>query len=230
MHFPLVFYGFYQNFFWLPATGFLYSSPMLFETNTIDKELRQKGYTLIAGVDEAGRGPLAGPVFAAAVILPPSNGLPETMDSKKLSPNRRETLYDEILAVAVAWHVSSIESQVIDRVNILQATLKAMVLAVKNLSEIPEMILVDGSHTPFVDSHSRALKKGDGISQSIGAASVLAKVLRDRLMTRYHEEYPQYGFVRHKGYGTREHLDAIAEHGPCPIHRRSFAGVKEFVK
>jgi len=203
---------------------------MLFETNTIDEELRQKGYTLIAGVDEAGRGPLAGPVYAAAVILPAENGLPDTMDSKKISPARRETLYDEILSVAVAWHASSIENQVIDRINILQATLKAMVEAVKNLSDIPEMILVDGSHTPFVDSHSRALKKGDGLSQSIGAASILAKVLRDRLMTRYDEKYPQYGFARHKGYGTREHLEAIARHGPCPIHRRSFAGVKEYVK
>ena len=152
------------------------------------------------------------------------------MDSKKLSPARREKLYEEILSVAVAWHASSIENQVIDRINILQATLKAMVEAVKNLSNTPEMILVDGSHTPFIDSHSRALKKGDGISQSIGAASVLAKVLRDRVMTRYHEEYPQYGFARHKGYGTREHLEAIAKHGPCPIHRRSFAGVKEYCK
>jgi ribonuclease HII len=203
---------------------------MLFKTNTIDEELRQKGYTLIAGVDEAGRGPLAGPVYAAAVILPAENGLPDTMDSKKISPARRETLYDEILSVAVAWHASSIENQAIDRINILQATLKAMVEAVKNLSDIPEMILVDGSHTPFVDSHSRALKKGDGLSQSIGAASIIAKVLRDRLMIRYDEEYPQYGFARHKGYGTREHLEAIARHGPCPIHRRSFAGVKEYVK
>ena len=203
---------------------------MLFQDSTIDDQLRKSGYSLIAGVDEAGRGPLAGPVFAAAVILPSSNSLPATMDSKKISPARREKLYEEILSVAVAWHVSSIESQVIDRINILQATLKAMVEAVKNLSNTPDMILVDGSHTPFVDSHSRALTKGDGFSQSIGAASILAKVLRDRLMTRYHEEYPQYGFARHKGYGTREHMKAIAQHGPCPIHRRSFAGVKEYCK
>jgi ribonuclease HII len=203
---------------------------MLSSPLPIDQQLRESGYSLIAGVDEAGRGPLAGPVFAAAIILPPSNGLPDTMDSKKLSPTRREALYDQIISVAVAWHVSSIENQIIDRINILQATLKAMVEAVRNLSDTPEMILVDGSHTPFVDSHSRALKKGDGISQSIGAASVLAKVLRDRAMAQYHEEYPQYGFARHKGYGTREHLDAIALHGPCPIHRRSFARVKEHCK
>ena len=196
----------------------------------IDSQLRESGYSLIAGVDEAGRGPLAGPVFAAAVILPPENGLPDTMDSKKVSPARREALYEEILSVAVAWHASRVENQVIDRINILQATLKAMVDAVRNLSDTPEMILVDGTHTPFVDSHSRALKKGDGISQSIGAASILAKVLRDRAMAQYHEEYPHYGFARHKGYGTREHLEAIAKHGPCPIHRRSFAGVKEYCK
>jgi ribonuclease HII len=132
--------------------------------------------------------------------------------------------------VAVAWHTASIDSQTIDQINILQATLKAMVEAVKNLSDTPEMILVDGMHTPFVDSHSRALKKGDGISQSIGAASIIAKVLRDRAMSEYHARYPEYGFARHKGYGTREHLDAIARHGPCPIHRRSFAGVKEHCK
>lgn len=203
---------------------------MLFQAHSIDDQFRESGYSLIAGVDEAGRGPLAGPVFAAAVILPPENGLPATMDSKKISPARREALYHEIVSVAVAWHAASIESQVIDRINILQATLKAMVDAVRNLSDTPEMILVDGAQTPFVDSHSRALKKGDGISQSIGAASILAKVLRDQTMARYHEEFPQYGFASHKGYGTREHMDAIAEHGPCPIHRRSFAGVKEHCK
>jgi ribonuclease HII len=197
---------------------------------SIDDHLRESGYSLIAGVDEAGRGPLAGPVFAAAVILPPENGLPDILDSKKFSPARRETLCEEIVSRAVAWSYASVENQVIDRLNILQASMKAMVEAVRNLSDIPEMILVDGTHTPFVDSNSKALKKGDGISQSIGAASILAKVQRDHVMARYHEEYPQYGFARHKGYGTREHLEAIARYGPCPIHRRSFAGVKEFCK
>ncbi len=194
----------------------------------IDHQLRKSGYSLIAGVDEAGRGPLAGPVFAAAVILPADNSLPPVMDSKRISPARRELLYDEILSTAIAWHASSVENHVIDRINILQATLKAMVEAVRNLSDLPEMILVDGPLTPFVDSHSRALTKGDTVSQSIGAASIIAKVLRDRTMVRYHEEYPLYGFDRHKGYGTREHLEAIARHGPCPIHRRSFAGVKDY--
>lgn len=198
--------------------------------DSVDHQLRQSGYSLIAGVDEAGRGPLAGPVVAAAVILPAHNGLPDIMDSKKISPARREALYDQILSVAVAWHTASVENRVIDQVNILQATLRAMVEAVKNLTDTPEMILVDGTHTPFVDSSSRALKKGDGASQSIGAASILAKVCRDRTMAEYHEQYPQYGFARHKGYGTQEHLDAIAKHGPCPIHRLSFAGVREHTK
>lgn len=198
--------------------------------DSVDHQLRQSGYSLIAGVDEAGRGPLAGPVVAAAVILPAHNGLPDIMDSKKISPARREALYDQILSVAVAWHTASVENRVIDQVNILQATLRAMVEAVKNLTDTPEMILVDGTHTPFVDSSSRALKKGDGASQSIGAASILAKVCRDRTMAEYHEQYPQYGFARHKGYGTQEHLDAIAKYGPCPIHRLSFAGVREHTK
>ncbi|MGD8353551.1 MAG: ribonuclease HII [Pseudomonadota bacterium] len=203
----------------------LSSSPL-----PIDHQFRESGYSVLAGVDEAGRGPLAGPVFAAAVILPPGNSLPGILDSKKFSPARREELYEEIISEAVAWSFASIDNTIIDRVNILQASMKAMVEAVRNLSATPEMILVDGPHTPFVDSGSRALKKGDGISQSIGAASILAKVRRDHAMLRYHDQYPQYGFARHKGYGTREHLEAIAEYGPCPIHRVTFARVREFVK
>ena len=194
---------------------------------TLDDHFRETGHTLIAGVDEAGRGPLAGPVFAAAVILPPDSGLPTLLDSKKFSPARRETLYEEIVSVALAWNVSRVENDVIDTVNILQATYRAMVDAVRGLSPTPGMVLVDGARTPFVDSHSRAVKKGDTVSQSIGAASILAKVERDRVMEGYHLEYPRYGFDRHKGYGTREHLESIARHGPCPIHRRTFAGVKE---
>jgi len=201
---------------------------MLFDSTPIDEELRASGYTLIAGVDEAGRGPLAGPVFAAAVILPAQCDLPQVLDSKKIAVKKRDELYEVITDIATAWHVSHVDHHAIDETNILKATLKAMVDAVKNLSDTPEMILVDGTHSPFVETHSKTLKKGDGISQSIGAASILAKVERDRLMIAYHEKYPQYGFDRHKGYGTREHLEAIAEHGPCAIHRRSFAGVKEY--
>lgn len=201
---------------------------MNFPPTPIDEEFREAGYTLIAGVDEAGRGPLAGPVFAAAVILPDDNPLPATMDSKKIAAGRREKLFEEIIAVAVTWHVASVDHLVIDRTNILKATMKAMVEAVRRLGQVPEMILVDGNRTPFLDSHSRALKKGDGLSQCIGAASILAKVARDRHMAHLHEIYPRYGFDRHKGYGTREHMEAIARYGPCPVHRRTFAGVREY--
>lgn len=202
---------------------------MSLSPSPIDEVLRQEGYSLIAGVDEAGRGPLAGPVFAAAVILPEESTLPPILDSKKFSPGPREALYEKILSEAVTWHVSRIDHDVIDEINILRATLKAMVEAVKNLSTTPEMILVDGSHTPFVDSHSRAVKNGDSLSQCIGAASILAKVERDRVMKEHHARYPHYGFNRHKGYGTREHRQAIAEYGPCEIHRRTFRGVKEYL-
>ncbi len=202
---------------------------MAINSPQLDDVFREEGYSLVAGVDEAGRGPLAGPVFAAAVILPVESSLPPLLDSKRFSPARREALYEEILSVAVDWHVSRMNHVVIDEINILRATLKAMVEAVKNLSHTPEMILVDGSHTPFVDSHSRAVRKGDSRSQSIGAASILAKVQRDRLMEEHHARYPQYGFNRHKGYGTKQHRRAIAEHGPCAIHRRTFRGVKEYL-
>ncbi len=195
----------------------------------IDDALRQEGYTLIAGVDEAGRGPLAGPVFAAAVILPADCDLPHTLDSKRISAKRREELFDVIKEVSMAWHISQVDHRIIDGKNILQASLKAMVEAVRNLSPTPEMILVDGIHSPFVDTHSRTLKRGDGVSQAIGAASILAKVERDRAMLAYHKQYPHYGFDRNKGYGTAEHLRAIAEHGPCPIHRKTFRGVKEHI-
>jgi ribonuclease HII len=196
----------------------------------IDEEFHRKGYNLIAGVDEAGRGPLAGPVFAAAVILPVNSDLPLLLDSKKISAVRRAELYDKILSIAVSWHVSRVESETIDEINILKATMRAMVEAVKNLSPTPELVLVDGIHSPFVDTKSKTIKKGDGVSQSIGAASILAKVQRDSVMSRYHNSWPHYGFNRHKGYGTREHLEAIIRHGPCPIHRKSFRGVKEHIK
>ena len=195
----------------------------------LDEIFRQKGYSLIAGVDEAGRGPLAGPVFAAAVILPADTDLSLPLDSKKFSANRRLELYDRIKSQAVSWSVACIDETEIDRINILQASLKAMVEAVKDLSLTPEMILVDGSRTPFVDSHSRAVTKGDSRSLAIGAASILAKVERDRIMREHHARYPQYGFDRHKGYGTKEHRQAIAEHGPCAIHRKTFRGVKEYL-
>ncbi len=200
---------------------------MFSSLSPLDEEFRNKGYSLVAGVDEAGRGPLAGPVFAAAVILPRDCGLPLLLDSKKFTPARREALFHRILSVAVSWHVARVENPVIDEINILQATMRAMVQAVKNLAPTPEFVLVDGNRSPFIQTHSRAVKKGDQLSQSIGAASILAKVLRDRVMVEYHRSWPCYGFDRHKGYGTREHLDAIIRHGPCPIHRKTFRGVRE---
>jgi ribonuclease HII len=194
---------------------------------SLDDEYRRKGYSLIAGVDEAGRGPLAGPVFAAAVILPADSGLPLTLDSKGFSPSRRQDLYAEIISTALAWNVARVENPVIDDINILMATMRAMVHAVKDLDPSPALVLVDGNRSPFTESHSRTVRKGDRLSQSIGAASILAKVQRDKVMAEYHAVWPQYGFDRHKGYGTREHLEAIIRHGPCPIHRKTFRGVKE---
>jgi len=195
-----------------------------------DEECRNQGFTLIAGVDEAGRGPLAGPVCAAAVILPPHCSLPSNMDSKSHSPARREVLRELILSMAVSWSVATVENPDIDRMNILQASLKAMSLAVENLSPRPELVLVDGNRPPSMSFPSRTFAGGDRISLCIGAASILAKTHRDRLMVEYHRIWPQYGFDRHKGYPTREHLEAIVLYGPCPIHRRTFRGVREHVR
>lgn len=195
-----------------------------------EEECRNQGYTLIAGVDEAGRGPLAGPVCAAAVILPPDCVLPSNLDSKSHSPARREVLSEMILSVAVSWKVATIDNPDIDRINILQASLKAMAIAVENLIPQPEIVLVDGNRPPSIAFPFRTLAGGDRISRCIGAASILAKTHRDRLMVQYHWMWPQYGFDRHKGYPTREHLEAIVLYGPCPIHRRTFRGVREHVK
>lgn len=208
----------------------LYSPSMATIPPSLDEEYRNQGYTLIAGVDEAGRGPLAGPVCAAAVILPWDCTLPSNLDSKSHSPASREVLSDLILSMAVSWKVATVDNPDIDRINILQASLKAMAMAVENLSPPPEIILVDGNRSPFMDLPSRAVAGGDRISRCIGAASILAKTHRDQLMVQYHGMWPQYGFDRHKGYPTREHLEAIVLHGPCPIHRKTFRGVREHVR
>lgn len=194
-----------------------------------DGTMRRQGYAVIAGIDEAGRGPLAGPVVAAAVVLPAGMDLPEVDDSKKLSPAKREELYDLIMASALAVGVGCSDPATIDRINILQATLAAMKTAVSNLAVQPDCLLIDGISKIHVSIPQRTIKKGDGTSLSIAAASIVAKVHRDRMMTDYDADYPQYGFAGHKGYGCVEHLKAIAEHGPCPIHRLSFSGVKEHV-
>ena len=182
---------------------------------------------LVAGVDEAGRGPLAGPVVAAAVILDDLHPIAGLADSKKLSPARRERLFDEIRAKALCFCIAEASVEEIDRINILQATLLAMRRAVLGLRLKPVMVLVDGNQLPRLDVPAEAIVKGDARVQSISAASILAKVHRDRWCQQLHERYPQYGFAGHKGYGTAEHLAALREHGICPEHRRSFAPVAQ---
>jgi ribonuclease HII len=181
---------------------------------------------LIAGVDEAGRGPLAGPVVAAAVILDelhPINGL---ADSKVLSASRREKLYEEIRAKALCFCIAEASVEEIDRLNILQATLLAMRRAVQGLRLKPKLALIDGNHIPVMDVRAEAIVRGDSLVQAISAASILAKVYRDRGCVLLDEQFPHYGFAKHKGYGTAQHLAALTAHGPCLAHRRSFAPVR----
>jgi ribonuclease HII len=185
-----------------------------------------QGYTSIAGIDEAGRGPLAGPVVAAAVILHPKRPVDGVNDSKKLSEKRREDLFDQITNYAVAIGVGLVDSETIDRINILQATRQAMLDAVHALSLTPDHLLIDGITPISTSIHQQTIKQGDSRSASIAAASIIAKVTRDRLMLQYDQIYPDYGFARHKGYGSAAHLAALQKYGPCPIHRMTFGGVK----
>jgi ribonuclease HII len=185
---------------------------------------------LIAGVDEAGRGPLAGPVVAAAVILDELNPIQGLADSKKLSPKRREQLFDEIRAKALCCSIALASVEEIDRHNILQATLLAMRRAVEGLRLKPSKVLVDGNRLPILDVLAEAIVKGDDKIPAISAASILAKVYRDRWCVDYDQQFPQYGFAVHKGYGTAAHLAALREHGACPEHRRSFSPVAEVLK
>ncbi|MGV3499910.1 MAG: ribonuclease HII [Hydrogenophaga sp.] len=185
---------------------------------------------LVAGVDEAGRGPLAGPVVAAAVILDELNPIKGLADSKQLSATRRAALYDEIRAKALCCSVAEASVQEIDTLNILQATMLAMRRAVQGLRLKPTKVLVDGNRLPPLDVLAEAIVQGDAKVQAISAASILAKVTRDRMLEALHAQHPQYGFDRHKGYGTAQHLAALREHGPLPVHRRSFAPVAEAVR
>lgn len=180
----------------------------------------------VAGVDEAGRGPLAGPVVAAAVVLDPRQPITGLTDSKALSASRREELAALIRSRAQAWALGRVEAAQIDRLNILRATLEAMHQAVAALSIRPRHVLVDGDRCPALDCPATAIVKGDRRVAAISAASILAKVERDREMDAWDRRYPQYGFARHKGYPTRAHREALRAHGPCPCHRRSFAPVK----
>ena len=182
------------------------------------------GYKLVCGIDEAGRGPLAGPVCAAAVILPPDCRIEGLNDSKKLTDKRRRELYDVIVENAVAYGITFASHQEIDEINILQATFLAMRRAVEQLGVQPELALVDGNRDPGLGIPTQTIVKGDGLSASIAAASILAKVTRDRIMRELDAQYPEYGFAKNKGYGTAEHIAALKKYGPTPIHRRSFIG------
>ncbi len=188
-----------------------------------------RGYQKIAGVDEVGRGPLAGPVVAAAVILPKDGIGEELFDSKKISPRKREELYELILLKALGVGIGMIGQEEIDCLNILQATLKAMSLAVKNLPTPPDFLLIDGLQGIALSISQKPIRKGDQLSNSISAASIMAKVTRDRMMMEYHQKYPQYNFAKHKGYGTKEHRIAIEKFGVCDLHRKTFGGVKEYL-
>ena len=187
-----------------------------------EKQKRAEGYELICGVDEAGRGPLAGPVFAAAVILPSDYEIKGVNDSKKLSPKKRERLFDEIVEHAVAYSIQSCDQKVIDEINILGATMLAMKTAVESLSVTPEIVFVDGNRLPNWEIPSESIVKGDATSASIAAASILAKVSRDRYMMEMDKKYPEYEFAKHKGYPTELHYEKIREYGPCEIHRKTF--------
>jgi ribonuclease HII len=182
---------------------------------------------LIAGVDEAGRGPLAGPVVAAAVILDPERRIKGLRDSKELTPEARERLAVQIRARAVAWAIGQSDVFEIDSINIFQATLLAMKRAIEQLSTPPEIVWIDGMHCPAVQYPSRAIVDGDRLVAAIAAASIIAKTTRDALLVELDRSYPLYGFARHKGYSTPEHLAALATHGPCAAHRRTFAPVMQ---
>ncbi len=196
---------------------------MMSDLWSYERACRDEGFATVCGVDEAGRGPLAGPVCAAAVILPQDLEIEGLNDSKKLTEKRREVLYDVIVREAVAYGIAFADEKEIDEINILQATFLAMRRAVEQLSVRPSIVLVDGNREPDLgDLPVKTIVKGDSLSANIAAASILAKVTRDRFMLEQDAIYPQYGFAVHKGYGTKAHYAALTQYGACPIHRRSF--------
>ena len=192
----------------------------------IERECWAKGVSMVCGCDEAGAGPLAGAVYAAAVILPPECHITELNDSKKVSPKKRDTLFDAIQSQAIAWAVARVEPEEIDATDILSARMKAMQLAIARLEPRPDFALIDGNRdrgkSAAVTTAHRMVVKGDSLSASIAAASILAKVSRDRYMEEMAKKYPEYEFERHKGYGTKRHYELLRQYGPCPIHRRTF--------
>lgn len=194
----------------------------LIKMTEYERRCYEKGYKLIAGVDEVGRGPLAGPVVAAAVILGEGLLIPGVNDSKKLSEEKREYLYGEIKSKAISCSIGIVDEKIIDEINILNATYLAMKKALDGLAVKPEFILLDAVTLKDIDIPQKGIIKGDSLSLSIAAASIIAKVERDRMMSKYDEIYPQFSFGRHKGYGTGEHIECIKKYGLLPIHRRSF--------
>lgn len=187
-----------------------------------EKDLYSKGYEYICGIDEAGRGPLCGPVVAAAVILRKSDKIEGVNDSKKLSEKKREQVFEEIRKRAIAYSVGIVDEKTIDEINILEATRLAMKKAVEGLKQKPDYALVDAEKKVPIDTPYTPIIKGDTLSESIAAASIIAKVTRDRMIVELDKQYPEYNFAKNKGYGTKEHTEAIKEHGLCPAHRRSF--------
>lgn len=187
-----------------------------------DNDIKKETGLILCGVDEAGRGPLAGPVYAAAVILPENCGIDGLNDSKKLSEKKREKLFDEIVEKATAYCIATASVDEIEKMNILRAAMLAMKRAVEGLREKPELVLVDGNSEPEVGIETRLIVGGDAKSAHIAAASILAKVARDRFMLELDEQYPQFEFAKHKGYGTKLHYEMLGKYGPCPAHRESF--------
>jgi ribonuclease HII len=190
-----------------------------------DEDLRNSGFQRIAGIDEAGRGPLAGPVVAAAVVLKGNTRITGLRDSKKVPGKERESLFIEIQDTALDIGIGIVNHEDIDRINILRASKLAMKLAVQNLSELPDFLVIDAVSLPSVPIKQLFPIRGESVSASVAAASIIAKVTRDRLMLEYHNQYPQYNFNKHKGYSTKEHMELIRLYGPCPIHRKSFCKV-----
>ncbi|MCX8116705.1 MAG: ribonuclease HII [Desulfobacterota bacterium] len=199
-------------------------------TDYFEKLYHGRGYRRIAGIDEAGRGPLAGPVVAAAVVLPEEGLDLKLFDSKQIPSKKRDELYQHILERALGIGIGIVSPHEIDRLNILQATLKAMVQAVETLPFEPDLLLIDGRHRLPLSMPQQPLCKGDRTCNSIAAASIVAKVTRDGLMMEGHRRYPQYNFAKHKGYGTAEHRKAIERYGVCELHRKTFRGVKEYLR
>jgi ribonuclease HII len=208
----------------------LFSNELACDPLSFERSARASGFTCIAGLDEAGRGPLAGPVVAAAVVLPDGLLIQGLTDSKQVTKQERERLFDLIREQSVCYGIGIVDERTIDDVNILQATIIAMEWALESLLPQPDYLLIDALTLPRVSIPQKPLIKGDCRSHSIAAASILAKVTRDRLMLELHDKFPQYNFQKHKGYGTREHLSMLRKHGPCEAHRRSFHPVAQILR